>query len=264
MPNPILPPPVTPVPSSFPTITIGTPPNTTTIDTQSVGSNTFHLPNISGTALVQQDTTGFVFIGQAIQLYGSNAGIQHSSLVANRAQYRANQFGVNGAGGGITGFKSRDTVIRDSRGIPGVGCIGGDILLGLTAIGITPDTNGIPLAGTMRFQVPSSFVAAAQNYLPAELSLALAEMTGPTNSIRQVFKVSSEGETQTLRGIRAGGSSTNPATLNTGSLWSSGVGSPEGVVIGNPGDLYTNTSGGIGNTLWVKESGVNDTGWAAK
>lgn len=44
-----------------------------------------------------------------------------------------------------------------------------------------------------------------------------------------------------------------------------GSGDPNGVQTGNIGDLYTNTDGGAGNTLWVKESGNNtSTGWVAK
>lgn len=44
-----------------------------------------------------------------------------------------------------------------------------------------------------------------------------------------------------------------------------GVGSPEGVVRGEPGDLYINTSGGVNLTLWVKQTGSGTlTGWAAK
>lgn len=44
-----------------------------------------------------------------------------------------------------------------------------------------------------------------------------------------------------------------------------GDGSPEGVVIGVPGDLYINRSGGAGQTLWVKETGNGtNTGWVAK
>jgi hypothetical protein len=44
-----------------------------------------------------------------------------------------------------------------------------------------------------------------------------------------------------------------------------GSGSPEGVRVGSPGDLYVDTDGGAGTTFWVKETGVNtDTGWDAK
>lgn len=43
----------------------------------------------------------------------------------------------------------------------------------------------------------------------------------------------------------------------------SGTGSPEGVVRARVGALYTNRSGGAGTTLYVKESGTSNTGWAA-
>jgi hypothetical protein len=43
----------------------------------------------------------------------------------------------------------------------------------------------------------------------------------------------------------------------------SGLGDPNGVVFGDPGDAYFNRSGGP-STFWVKESGVNtNTGWVA-
>lgn len=44
-----------------------------------------------------------------------------------------------------------------------------------------------------------------------------------------------------------------------------GAGDPNGVVSGYPGDLYTDGEGGVGTTLYVKESGAGtDTGWVAK
>lgn len=50
-----------------------------------------------------------------------------------------------------------------------------------------------------------------------------------------------------------------------GRRWLSGSSSPAGVVLGNPGDLYVNTSGGVATTFWVKESGINTAaGWAPK
>ena len=47
-------------------------------------------------------------------------------------------------------------------------------------------------------------------------------------------------------------------------LWRTGSGSPEGVVTAAPGSMYTNTAGGAGATLYVKESGTGNTGWVAK
>ena len=44
-----------------------------------------------------------------------------------------------------------------------------------------------------------------------------------------------------------------------------GNGSPEGKLLGKPGDLYTNLQGGVGSTLFVKETGGHTTtGWAPK
>lgn len=57
----------------------------------------------------------------------------------------------------------------------------------------------------------------------------------------------------------------NQVTLGIGINISAGTGSPLGVVVGNPGDLYLNFGGSANNTLWVKESGANTAGgWASK
>lgn len=49
-----------------------------------------------------------------------------------------------------------------------------------------------------------------------------------------------------------------------GATWTSGTGSPEGVVTATAGSLYTDTNGGASTTLYVKESGSGNTGWVAK
>jgi hypothetical protein len=43
-----------------------------------------------------------------------------------------------------------------------------------------------------------------------------------------------------------------------------GSGSPEGVITGDIGNIYLNTDGGAGTTLYVKESGAGNTGWVGK
>lgn len=47
-------------------------------------------------------------------------------------------------------------------------------------------------------------------------------------------------------------------------VWTSGTGSPEGVLAATVGSLYTRTDGGAGTTLYVKETGTGNTGWTAK
>lgn len=55
------------------------------------------------------------------------------------------------------------------------------------------------------------------------------------------------------------------ATRGYSTHQSSGAGSPEGVISGSVGDVYTRTDGGAGSTLYVKESGEGtSTGWVAK
>lgn len=52
--------------------------------------------------------------------------------------------------------------------------------------------------------------------------------------------------------------------LGEGVFWAAGTGSPEGVLVGNVGSLYSRLDGASNTTLYVKESGTGTTGWAAK
>jgi len=47
-------------------------------------------------------------------------------------------------------------------------------------------------------------------------------------------------------------------------FWTSGAGSPEGVVTAPVGSLYTDRTGSTSTTLYVKTSGSGNTGWTAK
>lgn len=211
------------------------------------------------TFLTAIDATGFFLVGATTTDHGSSARLQNSSIIANAAQFRGNQYGPNAAGAGITTFKSRGAAIGTDAGL-----LAGDLIGRWTAIGVAPDNVSIPLAATLSIQVPTNFVPVGQPWVPTEFELALVPLAGPGNSRRPVFKVTSEGETQTLSGVRAGGPSTLPANLTTGTLWSSDAVNPNGTIVGSPGDLFSDTTGGAGSTFWVKETGVaTNTGWAA-
>lgn len=43
-----------------------------------------------------------------------------------------------------------------------------------------------------------------------------------------------------------------------------GTQAPEGIVTAPPGSMFLNTSGGNGNTLFIKESGNGKIGWVGK
>jgi hypothetical protein len=53
-------------------------------------------------------------------------------------------------------------------------------------------------------------------------------------------------------------------TGNSGVIWRTGAGTPEGAVTAPVGSLFTRTDGGANTTLYIKESGVGNTGWVAK
>jgi hypothetical protein len=56
--------------------------------------------------------------------------------------------------------------------------------------------------------------------------------------------------------ITRGAANINGITIFTGN------GSPEGVVTANRGSMYLRLDGGSGTTLYVKETGVTNTGWS--
>lgn len=206
-------------------------------------------------------STGFLYLGQGGSLHGSGSRVQLSSTAASGPQFRCNQYGNNAGVPGISTFKSRAAAVGGLAGV-----LAGDVIGGITCVGVAPDNAAIPLAGLLQCKVPAAFVPAAQNWVPTDWEFQTVPLAGPINSRRVVFRVSSEGETQTLRGVRAGGPNVTPANFGAnGSLWSSGTGDPNGAITGQIGDLWTRTDGGAGTTLYVKESNPTPTtGWVGK
>jgi len=74
------------------------------------------------------------------------------------------------------------------------------------------------------------------------------------------------GTTATFTGAISGttGAFSSTITINgTTSTYNSGTGSPESSVTAPVGSIYTRTDGGASTTLYVKETGTGNTGWAA-
>jgi len=121
-----------------------------------------------------------LLINMATPFPASNAGIQYSSDYAGaRAGARFNCFGNHNGLANITGFKS-----RGAMGAYGA-CADGDVLLRLTAIGVTGNGLDVPLAGMLSFVVPTGGTFAQS--LSPNLEVRLA--TSVTNSIRAVWEV---------------------------------------------------------------------------
>jgi len=133
-------------------------------------------------------TLGMLFLGSGSAAVGSNAGLQLSSLVANRAAVRTNQFGANAGVPGVVGFKSRGLTIGSL-----VKVAAGDTLWRATAIGVADDNATIGLAATIGINVPTGGVPAGQNYVATDYVLELQPLGGPVNGRKMALKIDSEG-----------------------------------------------------------------------
>jgi hypothetical protein len=73
-----------------------------------------------------------------------------------------------------------------------------------------------------------------------------------------------DGNTTNSNGNFVVGTSGKGIVLPGGITWTSGSGSPEGVVTAPVGSLYSRSDGGLLTSLYVKQSGSGNTGWAGK
>jgi hypothetical protein len=78
------------------------------------------------------------------------------------------------------------------------------------------------------------------------------------------FRIAEAGNLTVGYGNLVIGTSGKGVTLPGGITWTSGSGSPEGVVTAPVGSLYSRSDGGAGTSLYVKQSGSGNTGWAGK
>lgn len=184
----------------------GVPDSTTTFITNPSTNRSLIAPDIDGTILVAQLGTDEVFIGTNVPLHGSGSGIQYSSVVANRPQFRGNQYGNNAGIPGISTFKSRGTTIGSLAPV-----IAGDVIYRATAVGVCNNspTFSIPLSGLISINVAAAPLG--QGYIATDYELQLVSLDGPANGRRPVFKITSEGVIQLLESTSAGPHTTVPS-----------------------------------------------------
>lgn len=151
-----------------------------------VGNNALYfLDPVTGNVFIGGSQGGVeVFINQTGPDNGSNAGIQQSSLVANRANVRVNQYGVNTGIPGVTGFKSRGVTIGALAAVAV-----NDVLWRATAIGVCGDNATIPLSGLISINVDQ----VGANFLGTSFEVQLVPPTGPVNGRKQAFRVDGLG-----------------------------------------------------------------------
>jgi hypothetical protein len=168
---------------------------------KSIGTlDNFDFPIIvNGNEVGRFTTDKRLFLGDTKTNNGSNNGLQYSSLIANRAGVRTNQYGANNSQATVTSFKSRGLIIGEAitPANPSNNVQAGDILQGFTAIGLTDNGAGvglIPLAYTQRVIV----VQNSNGSVACDWEVSLCPLSGTTNSIRKAFGFTSEGIQKTL------------------------------------------------------------------
>lgn len=85
-----------------------------------------------------------------------------------------------------------------------------------------------------------------------------------TGDLNNAFKLDGDQNATVLTGNLVIGTSGKGISLPGGITWTSGSGSPEGVVTAPVGSLYSRSDGGLLTSLYVKESGSGNTGWMGK
>lgn len=140
----------------------------------------------------------------------------------------------NGYGGGSLyssyGYANGDTFIRP----------------GNATVSTVFSPNGGVTIGGQTFDSPI-------NGLVVKGNVGIGTTIAPTNKLEVI------GNT-----VLTGDVTANKYITNVSTFWSSGVGSPEGVLTAPIGSMYTRTDGGTNTTLYIKENGAGNTGWIAK
>jgi hypothetical protein len=120
--------------------------------------------------------------------------------------------------------------------------IAGDTMTGNLGMGVTPTSKlhfvaSTTAAGGIQFGSDTNIYRSAVDTLRTDDSLSVGVRVDATSGFRH-------------------GSSTTPS-------WTTGTGTPEGVVTAPIGSLFSRTDGSTGTAVYRKESGVGNTGWVA-
>jgi hypothetical protein len=95
-------------------------------------------------------------------------------------------------------------------------------------------------------------------------ALSFLTSSGTAGTPTERLRVAPAGDVTVSTGNLVIGTAGKGVTLPGGITWTSGSGSPEGVVTAPIGSLYSRSDGGLLTSLYVKESGSGNTGWVGK
>lgn len=124
----------------------------------------------------------------------------------------------------------------------------------------TAVTSGTTLGGYgIRGYGSTQFSNGARVYL---LGYAAETWTDAAQGAYWVFGTTAIGTNAVTERLRI--TDNGRLTLNSGPQIITGTGSPEAAITAVVGSLFLRTDGGVGSTLYVKQTGTGNTGWAAK
>lgn len=223
---------------------------------------------LTGKTVAAGKFTGDGSLSQSATLASYNTADQTTNYERYRAYWSSHQFQIGcevGGSGSIRALKFYSNVnyaitLNPTATAPSSG----------GTINALVNTSG---AGAGQFGVNGqlSATSSTQYGLSVTPTIGQGGTAGYTAMLVNVTESATGSGAKRLIDAQVGGA-TKFAVSNTGALSvsgtaatiSSGTGSPEGAVTAVVGSLYTDTSGGAGSTLYVKESGSGNTGWAAK
>lgn len=209
-----------------------------------------------------------------------NNGIYYNLFERVDSVGNRNGFRVYSSDGATNGFRCNSNTFVSCDASANTGGVGVkiDYANGNTFIGLNTEGNngyGINCDNTYEITFCGGYsennVSGAANFTANAARIhyygrrTVDSINGTTNSLSSFFTtdnftVDANGN---IYGVSI--SVSNPIAIqNTNAKLYAGSGTPEGSVTASVGSLYLNTAGGALTTLYVKTSGVGNTGWVAK
>lgn len=123
--------------------------------------------------------------------------------------------------------------------------------------------------GTVTLSNGTNYVVAHRSTGAVTTSTSTTNWNTPATYMRLYQVVAASSQVSSYQDHRLGNNGVFQ-TVNQADVWvgglriTAGSGTPEGAVTAPIGSLFLRSDGGAGTSLYVKESGTGNTGWAAK
>lgn len=176
----------------------------------STQNETYNIPPLvdsSGTFVVQNNSSGQIFIGATSSIGGSNSGIQYSNaLTANRAQIKLHSYFNGTSIAGVSTLTSRSGTIGVNNAV-----VAGQDYSKWTAQAGATTVGSAPISGTFAFKANSINSLT----VPSDFHIQLTNLAG---TLQDALYLTSEGNltaTGTMAASNLSGTNTGNVTLGT-------------------------------------------------